>query len=96
MDLDNDVNGEEYESVTVDILGTYLRVRVPAERKSDVLEAAAVVEKHIDAVRRPSDPPLLAITRAALELAFESLSAKRDARDRLTHLSKRFEAALGD
>ena len=85
---------EPLESVTVDILGNYLRVRVSPDRKMDVLRAAEIVQGHIDRLRKSTDPPATAIARAALELAYQFLEAQREIEERLERLLREFDDKL--
>ena len=87
-------NGPHVETLTIEILGTHLRVRVPADRKEDVMRAANLLRDRIDEVREPSDPPDRAVTRAALELAFESILAQREATGVLESLLARLDGSL--
>ena len=92
--MDGPSNESTVETVTVEILGTHLRVRVPSDRTADVLRAADVVRERIDEVREASDPPDRAVTRAALELAFEAIVAQRDAAASLEDLIARLDDAI--
>ena len=86
--------GSALETLTIEILGTHLRVRVPADTKNDVMQAADLLRQRIDDVREPSDPPDRAVTRAALELAFESIMAQRNATATLESLLHKLDAGI--
>ena len=92
--MDGPTNETTVETLTVEIMGTHLRVRVPPDRAADVLRAVDVVRKRIDEVREASDPPDRAVTRAALELAFEVIVAQRDATAALEDLIARLDDAI--
>lgn len=80
------------ETMTVEILGNLLRVRVPPGRKDDVVRAAQLVQQAIERVRVPTDPPVIAIARAALDLAYRSLLQQEQTQVRLEQLLQLLDA----
>ncbi len=95
MDGISDETAGQAETLTIEILGSHLRVRVTPESREDVLHAAEMLRQQIDTVREPSDPPDRAVTRAALELSFEALTAKRQVSQALEEMLEHLERRVG-
>jgi cell division protein ZapA (FtsZ GTPase activity inhibitor) len=95
MDGISDETSGQAETLTIEILGSHLRVRVTPEGREDVLRAADMLREHIDTVREASDPPDRAVARAALELSFAAITAKRQVSQALEDMLEHLERRIG-
>lgn len=83
---------DEYESLTLEIAGPPLRVRVPVSEAADLKRAAEMLRDRIERSRDDREPPERALIRAALEIVFESYVSQRNAVQTLQQLLRQLDS----
>ena len=82
----------EFESLTLEIIGPPLRVRVPASEAADLKRAAELLRYRIERSRDDREPPERALIRAALEIVFEAYVSQRNAVQTLQRLLRMLDS----
>lgn len=88
----NSTPSEELESLTLDIIGLPLRVRVPASEAADLKRAAELLRDRIERSRNHREPPERALIRAALEIVFEAYVSQKNAVQTLQRLLRMLDS----
>jgi hypothetical protein len=83
---------DEFESLTLDIIGPPFRVRVPASEAPDLKRAAELLRDRIERSRDDREPTERAIIRAALEIVFEAYVSQRNAVQTLQRLLRMLDS----